>query len=126
MRDLVDTTRGRLVGGNIDSVRAARNAPDNVVGPSDEMRKDLKELSAFLYEHFYFNRRIRRMAAKAGRVLKDMFEAYLDEPKQMPQEVLARADEEGLQRTVCDYLAGMTDRFALEEHGRLFDPAIRV
>ena len=66
------------------------------------------------------------MAAKAGRVLKDIFEAYLDEPKQMPPDVLRWAEGQGLERTVCDYLAGMTDRFALEEHGRLFDPAIRV
>jgi dGTPase len=66
------------------------------------------------------------MAAKAGRVLRDIFEAYLDEPKQMPPEVLGRAEDHGLERTICDYLAGMTDRFALEEHGRLFDPAIRV
>ena len=124
--DLVDATRRRLETGGIDSIEAVREATSDVVGPSDRTRGNLKELSSFLYEHFYFNRRVRRMAAKAGRVLRDIFEAYLDEPKQMPPDVLGRAEEHGLERTICDYLAGMTDRFALEEHGRLFDPAIRV
>jgi dGTPase len=126
VQDLVEATRGRLEAAGIDSVAAVRDAPGDVAGPSDGMRGKLKELSSFLYEHYYFDRRVRRMAAKAGRVLKDIFAAYLDEPKQMPPEVLARADEQGLERTVCDELAGMTDRAALEEHGRLFDPAIRV
>ncbi|MHC4429900.1 MAG: deoxyguanosinetriphosphate triphosphohydrolase [Planctomycetota bacterium] len=124
--DLVEATHGRLEAGGIDSVEAVRDAAGDVVGPSDRTRRNLKELSSFLYEHFYFDRRVRRMAAKAGRVLRDIFEAYLDEPKQMPPEVLCQAEEHGLERTICDYLAGMTDRFALEEHGRLFDPAIRV
>jgi dGTPase len=124
--DLVEATRGRLEAGGIDSVDAVRGAPTNLVGPSDTTRRNLKELSSFLYDHFYFDRRVRRMAAKAGRVLRDIFEAYLDEPKQMPPEVLGQAENQGLERTICDYLAGMTDRFALEEHGRLFDPAIRV
>jgi len=126
VRDLVEATRGRLEAGGVDSVEAVREAASDVVGPSDGTRRNLKELSSFLYEHFYFDRRVRRMAAKAGRVLRDIFEAYLDEPRQMPPEVLGQAGDHGLERTICDYLAGMTDRFALEEHGRLFDPAIRV
>ncbi|MHC4306714.1 MAG: deoxyguanosinetriphosphate triphosphohydrolase [Planctomycetota bacterium] len=126
VRDLVEATRGRLEAGSIETVRAVRDATGNVVGPSDKTRTHLKQLSGFLYDHFYFDRRVRRMAAKAGRVLRDIFEAYLDEPKQMPPDVLGQAEDHGLERTICDYLAGMTDRFALEEHGRLFDPAIRV
>jgi dGTPase len=126
VRDLVEATRGRLEAGGVDSVEAVREAASDVVGPSEGAGRNLKELSSFLYEHFYFDRRVRRMAAKAGRVLRDIFEAYLDEPRQMPPEVLGQAGDHGLERTICDYLAGMTDRFALEEHGRLFDPAIRV
>jgi dGTPase len=124
--DLVDTTRHRLGDRRIGSVAAVRQAPHNVVGPSDKARRNLKELKGFLFNNFYFDRRLRRMAAKARRLLTDMFGAYLEEPKQLPPDVFHQTGIEGLERTVCDYLAGMTDSFALEEHGRLFDPAIHV
>ena len=63
---------------------------------------------------------------KAGRILRDLFQSYVGEPGQLPphfQEPLAR---DGVHRTVCDYIAGMTDRFAVDEHQKLFDPTVRV
>jgi dGTPase len=68
------------------------------------------------------------MASKARRVLQALFGAYVQEPAQLPGSVQARIarSSEPLERIVCDYLAGMTDRFALEEYARLFDPAVRV
>jgi dGTPase len=71
---------------------------------------------------------VMRMAAKAERVLRALFKAYTVEPGQMPgtvQERLAASDEP-MERLICDYLAGMTDRFALDENARLFDPLVRV
>jgi dGTPase len=75
-----------------------------------------------MYRHY----RVVRMSAKASRVLRDLFGSYVAEPRQLPphqQEQLAR---EGVERVVCDYIAGMTDRFAVDEHRKLFDPRVRV
>jgi dGTPase len=66
------------------------------------------------------------MAEKARRVVGDLFGAYTSNPLQLPPHVSPRISEEGLERVVCDYIAGMTDRFALDEHSKLFDPHQRV
>ncbi|MGH7838711.1 MAG: deoxyguanosinetriphosphate triphosphohydrolase, partial [Candidatus Binataceae bacterium] len=68
------------------------------------------------------------MTAKAGRVLAQLFEAYMAEPRQMPEHVLMRTERDGepIARVVADYIAGMTDRFALDEYRKLFDPDERV
>jgi dGTPase len=126
--DLVQATRQRIDEWEIDSVAAVRQAPAHAVAPSDQMRKKTGQLKKFLLENFYRHHRLVRMAAKARRILEDMFESYLEEPQQLPPEVLRRAGEEtpDLHRAICDYIAGMTDRFALEEHARLFDPSVRV
>jgi len=63
-----------------------------------------------------------RMAVKAERFIAQLFETYFEEPEQLPPTVLAAADGRGLRRAICDYIAGMTDRFALEEWQRLYDP----
>ena len=67
------------------------------------------------------------MATKAKRVLTSLFNAYVEVPSQLPTETQRRAEEpEGLQRAICDYLAGMTDRYAIQEYKRLFDPEERA
>ena len=72
-----------------------------------------------LYRHY----RVVRMAEKAKRVMTELFEAYMSEPHQLPTHVLSRQDDgEPLPRVIADYIAGMTDRFALQEHRKLFDP----
>jgi dGTPase len=67
------------------------------------------------------------MAEKARRVMSDLFHAYLSEPHQLPPHILRRHEEEGetLPRVISDYIAGMTDRFVLEDHRKLFDPLER-
>jgi dGTPase len=126
--DLVSSTARRIDEGGIGSVEAVRRAPENVVAPSEEMRDKTAELKAFLLRNFYRNHRLVRMSAKAKRILTNMFTAYLDEPRQLQPEIRRRAEEEegGLERVLCDYIAGMTDRFALDEHARLFDPSVAV
>jgi dGTPase len=64
------------------------------------------------------------MQVKAERIVEDLFRAYLQTPEILPAEVQGRARSQGTERTVCDYIAGMTDRFAMQEHGKLFDPKI--
>lgn len=98
------------------------------MGFSEEVRTRHRELKAFLYQGLYRHWRVVRMASKAQRVLEALWEAYTREPAQLPSSVQARiaASEESMERIVCDYVAGMTDRFALDEHARLFDPSVRV
>ena len=69
-----------------------------------------------------------RMSFKAEMILTRLFEAYIQEPRQLPPTALAKVEDsgDGMHRVVCDYLAGMTDRYAIQEYKRLFDPEERV
>jgi dGTPase len=83
-------------------------------------------LKRFLFQHLYRHYRVVRMAEKAKRVVKELFEAYVANPRQLPPHISSRIEADGLHRVVCDYIAGMTDRFALDEHRKLFDPLERL
>ena len=91
-------------------------------GSMDRLRGPLKEfLSRRLYHHY----KVVRMADKAQRLIVALFEAYLRKPEQLPDTTRSRLDREDPHRVICDYIAGMTDRYAIEEHRKLFDPGIR-
>jgi dGTPase len=83
------------------------------------MRADQLELKHFLHENLYRHYRVARMASKARRIVTDLFEAFLAEPELLPPEFQARAGEDKA-RATADYVAGMTDRYAILEHRRLF------
>jgi dGTPase len=102
--------------------------PGNVATYSAEMDADNTELRHFLFDNFYRHYRVVRMATKAERTLVHLFTAYIEQPQQLPPALQerAQADGESLQRVVCDYLAGMTDRYAMEEYRRLFDMEVRA
>ncbi len=126
--DAAHSTAHRLAEAGIDSADELRRLGRPVMGFSEEVRTCLQEFKVFLYRRLYRHWRLVRMASKAQRVLQALWEAYTQEPAQLPDSVQARiaAPEEPMERIVCDYVAGMTDRFALDEHARLFDPAVRV
>jgi dGTPase len=126
--DAVHTTSQQLAQEEIDSVEKLRARGSPILGLSEGALARHRELKSFLYERLYRHWRVVRMAAKARRVLEALFTTYTQEPAQLPDSVQARmaASGEALERIVCDYVAGMTDRFALEEYARLFDPAVRV
>jgi dGTPase len=89
--------------------------------------EDLKaRLKRFLFQNLYRHYRVVRMAEKAKRVVRELFEAYVSNPRQLPPHIAARIEGDGLHRVICDYIAGMTDRFALDEHRKLFDPLERL
>lgn len=125
VNDLVHTTNQRLRDSNVHSVEELQGLPYNVIGFSEDMHRRNRQLKDFLFTRLYRHHRVVRMAVKADRILSDLFKAYTSEPAILPDHVQATISETGLQRTVCDYLAGMTDRFATEEHRKLFDPAIK-
>lgn len=124
--DFVQATDRRLCDLKIDSLEKLRAQGMPIITSSDEMNKKNRVLKDFLYANFYRHYRVVRMAAKAERVLEELFTAYMDNPRLMPKEMQLRTEQEGKARGVCDYIAGMTDRFALQEHQRLFDPAVQV
>lgn len=126
--DVIEATAFRLREGGVGSVADVRARISNLAGYSEAAATRNAELRRFLFHNFYRHYRVVRMAVKAERVLRDLFGAYVGEPRQLPTELQARvaASEIGLHRVVCDYLAGMTDRYAILEHKRLYDPEERA
>jgi dGTPase len=124
--DLCEETLRRLESGRISGVDEVRRSPQRLVGFSVEMERKNAELKLFLLEHLYRHYRIIRMSEKARRIVHDLFKVYMESPKQMPPSFFARLGKENIPRVVCDYIAGMTDRYALDEHRKLFDPQARV
>ncbi len=123
--DLVHATARRLKESGVQSVEELQRLPYNVIGFSEDMARRNRELKDFLYKNLYRHHRVVRMAVKAERIISDLFHAYCDEPAMLPRHVQMLIDERGLERTVCDYIAGMTDRYAVEEHQKLFEPRTR-
>ena len=124
--DVVTTTSRRLQESGVKSVEDVQALPSNIVAFGEEMQARNRLHKDLLLRRMYRHHRVLRMQVKADRLLQQLFEAYIAEPRQMPESTQARIDEVGLQRAVCDYVAGMTDRFALDEHQKLFDPSVRV
>ncbi len=122
--DLVETTSGNI--SSLSSVEDVRNAGKGTVRFSVEMKHKKDDLEAFLYEHMYKHYRVVRMARKARRFIQEMFAEYVQNRDQLPPEYQEWAGVEGLERSVCDYIAGMTDRYAQDEYKKLFHPFERV
>jgi dGTPase len=81
-----------------------------------------QQLKDFLYSNMYQHFRVVRMQSKAERIVEDLFKAYVEKPEILPPETQLKARQFEPYRTICDYLAGMTDRFAIQEHRKLFEP----
>lgn len=122
VNDLIHSTDQRLRESGVRSVDELQRLPYNVVSFSDDMRRRNRELKDFLYANLYRHHRVMRMAVKAERIIRALYEAYCAEPMILPKHIQELIPERGLERTVADYIAGMTDRFAIEEHTKLFDP----
>lgn len=122
--DLVSNTVEAIARSGVQTVDELQQLPYNVVAFSDALRPLNKELKGFLYANMYKHFRVVRMQVKAERILTDLFNAYRSQPTILPRHIQAIIDQRGLERTISDYIAGMTDRFATEEYQRLFDPAV--
>jgi dGTPase len=122
--DAIRHTDARLRELGIDTVDKLRDLGHNIAGVSPEREEMNRQLKQFLLSKFYRHYRVMRMANKASRTLTDLYRAYVEQPMMLPTEVRAKEkdEEQGLRRVICDYIAGMTDRYALAEHARLFDP----
>jgi dGTPase len=123
--DLIESTHARLRDSAVRSVDELQRLPYNVIGFGEDMHRRNRELKDFLYSNLYRHHRVVRMAVKAERILRDLFNSYKTEPAILPQHIQEAIEERGLERTITDYIAGMTDRFALEEHQKLFDAGVK-
>jgi len=131
--DVIGTSSERLRASAPADIEAVRAAPAPLIAMSDTMRGQHLELKRYLRERLYRHQRVLRMTTKAKRVLTELFEAFMRDVNLMPEEYRdaalrgeARAAVAGRARAVADYVAGMTDRYAILEHRRLFDPAERT
>jgi dGTPase len=122
VNDLVAQSRKNLEESGAKSVDDVRNFKYGLIAHSSEIKIKHTELRKFLEDNMYFHYRVIRMAQKAARIIKDLFNAYLEEPRQMPPGTQIRLKKEPKEIVICDYIAGMTDRFAHLEHQKLFDP----
>jgi len=121
--DVLSETRRRAAADKVGSPEDVRVLGHAVVAFSRDMVEDLAELRVFLMERMYRHWKVNRTRSQARRILAEMFQLFMAEPDVMPTEWFGRCqgrDEAGRARVVCDYIAGMTDRFAIEEHRKLF------
>lgn len=124
--DLLEESERRLKKAINKSSREVRLTKKRFIAFSDKMQKDRREIRDFLTKNLYHHYRVIRMTSKAKRFIVDLFKEYSKNPKQLPPFVEQRASCEEIHRVICDYIAGMTDRFALDEHKKLFNPYEKV
>jgi dGTPase len=124
VEDVMAETRRRAAAGKVGSPEDVRELGHALVAFSREMVEDLSQLRAFLMERMYRHWRVNRTRSQARRMLAEMFQLFMGEPDVLPAEWYGRTQgrsEAGVARVVCDYIAGMTDRYAIEEHRKLFN-----
>ncbi|HXV27514.1 MAG TPA: deoxyguanosinetriphosphate triphosphohydrolase [bacterium] len=124
--DVVETTLGNLKRSGIETLKDVQRLAKPAVGFSDAMRRHHAQLKKFLNQNLYRHYRVVRMTDKGQRFIKALFQVYLQKPDSLPPEVGTRLKKEGVHRAVCDHIAAMTDRFALDEYRRFFEPYERV
>ncbi len=131
--DLIDASRARLQTSGVRSIAEVRANPEPLIGFSQATRESNHALKVFLRESLYKHYKVRRMTAKARHIVRQLFDAFFNEPGLMPDEhndtgkrLESLRGPPGRARVVADYIAGMTDRYAIIEHSRLFDPAERT
>ncbi len=124
--DLIATTRENIRRSGVERVAQVRAAGGPLVSFSDEVAAANRRLKDHLHEKLYSHPRIERMKDKSARILRALFERYHANPRLLPDPGERFDGESVLERTIADYIAGMTDRYAAEEYRRLFDPTVRV
>ncbi len=122
--DVLATTEAALAASKVGSVQDVRNLGKPLVAFSPQMQDISGRLKAFLMQRMYRHYKVNRMSSKARRVVKALFEFFHTEPECLPTDWRAQTDGAGTKKTaevVCDFIAGMTDRFALEEYRKVFE-----
>ena len=125
--DVIESSRAKIGAARVRDIDGVRAAGESLIVMSDAMRAHNLELKQFLRKHLYQHYRVRRMMQKGERVIRDLFNAFIQDPRLLPPQDEARVQTangaEARARAIADYIAGMTDRYAIREHRRLFDVA---
>ncbi len=120
--DVVNATSEQIDRAKVKSSKDIQKLDYNVASYTENMHRRNRELKDFLYNKLYRHYRVVRMAVKAERTIDELFKAYSGEPSMLDNSFQALIEDRGLERTICDYIAGMTDRYAIEEYQKLYDP----
>ncbi|MDD2319993.1 MAG: deoxyguanosinetriphosphate triphosphohydrolase [Geobacteraceae bacterium] len=126
IKDLCSVTLENIERFDIRTLDDLRRVNRQLVAFSPEVAEKNRKLKQFLMVNLYRHHKVERMRVKAERYLTQLFDAYLKHPTLLPRKYLKKMDDTVRERVICDYIAGMTDRFALDEFKRLFEPYERV
>jgi dGTPase len=124
--DLIQETLNNIKKYKLKSCQAVKKTDKKIVCFSKNMLQLRSPLRAFLMEKLYRHYRVIRMSGKAKRFIQELFNVYVNKPEQLPTQIQNNIPRDGVRRAVCDYIAGMTDRYALDEYKKLFDPYEKV
>ncbi|MFZ2604116.1 MAG: deoxyguanosinetriphosphate triphosphohydrolase [Candidatus Omnitrophota bacterium] len=124
--DLIKHTQKRIKNLNIKTYLDVKRTKTKIASFSKEVIALRKPLRGFLSDKLYHHYRVMRMSIKAKKYIQDLFKFYLENPMALPVKIQSRISFDGVQRVVCDYIAGMTDRYCLDEYKKLFDPYEKV
>jgi dGTPase len=126
IQDVIAQTERNIEKHGIETGEDVRRFGKELISYSPSIQKESDFLKEFLHKSLYRHWRVERMRIKAERFISELFKAYVETPTLVPEGYRRRVDEEPVPRMVCDYIAGMTDRFALDEYKKLFDPYEKV
>lgn len=119
VRDLVSTSAKSIADAGVQSPDEARRQPVPLIRYSDDLFQANRDLRKFLYQNVYYDPRVSEVNRRACEMLRQVFQLFLADPDKLGETAAKRIGTEGLHRTVCDYIAGMTDRYLTEEHARI-------
>src|SRR5262249_42914014 len=124
--DLINHTAETIKTSGVRSLEEVRSASKMLVSFSENIREQNRQLKSFLFSRMYRHYRVQRMKHKAINILEALFRTYREDPMLLPRRHQEKMKTDGKERIICDYIAGMTDRYAIEEYTKLFDPKERV
>jgi len=119
VHDVVATSAQSIADAGAESADEVRRQAVSLIRYSDQLTEANRALRKFLYQHVYYHPRVSEVNRRACEMLRGVFEAYLIDPDRLGEGAMRRIEREGLHRTVCDYVAGMTDRYLMEECQRI-------
>jgi len=117
--DLIENTRTRIREADITTVEQVRDCPERLVGFSEQVERERREAKKFLYENLYLSAPLRPEKLDGERIVSDLFNYWVRRPESLPASYQEKLKAEPVPRIVCDYIAGMTDNFIIDQHRRL-------
>jgi dGTPase len=124
--DLIAQTRNAIADAGVKTVDDVRRFPERLCGFSPEADAERRQIKEFLYKNVYFSPALQRDKKQAEQVIAEMFAFFMKSPEELPESYQEKMRQEPLYRIVCDYVAGMTDPFVMEQHRKFFGPKKRV